>query len=218
MYKITFLFLTVCLLTACQVTTYEFASTRNENYKLQIPKDITYSQKYSNALNDSDVKGNIQDMFGRTNFSQTDNQYNLRRLREINLSILKSFTYRNDGRGGQDDIWDSGLADLISQSEFKGDCEDLALTSIEVAYLSGFPKERLYKILSLSQAPGSAPDMHMIAGFMDSKGEMWVFGDTLTKYPKKLNFLTHIHSPILYSRMDWKSYWQTPDKIIQEKM
>ena len=217
MRKITLLLLGSFFLSACQTTTYEFFSTRSENYKLQMPQDISYSKKYSNLLTSGIIKNNIQSMFGVTSFSYVDNEYNSKRLKEINSSIIGKFTYKYDGRRGRDDSWDSGLMSLISQKKFRGDCEDLALTSMEIAHLSGFPKERLYKILTLSRVQGSGSDMHMIAGYMDNNGEMWVFGDTLTDYPKKLNSLTHIHSPIFYSRMDWNSYWQTPQKTIREK-
>lgn len=207
--------ITFIILTACSTTSYQFASSEADSPHYFMKRDVKYIKEHSYLLEKMEFALYARSEFGQINFDNSTDTERLEFLTSLNSKLRRKFTYRDDPDGGKIDIWQSGLPALLEYGDFKGDCEDLAFTGLELAHLSGFPKNRLYKIGTNTKQAGIITQ-HMLAGYMDDNGDMWIFGDTITHKPLKINNITRLHSPFIYSRMDWNGAWEPPAKLIHK--
>ena len=194
---IPFLFL---FLAGCQSEQYVFRSTPIEGARVSV-SDAMYTIKYVANLSSEIIKNQAIEKFGFIDYTVASDSEKISHLRKVNQSVHSRFIYTKD-KGNQLPSWNSGVSLILQDKKFKGDCEDLALTVSELLILTGFPKESLYKILTISGTYNKQPN-HMIGGYMDSNGEMWIFGDTFESRIRKLKHAGHHHTVYEYSRFDW---------------
>ncbi|MEZ5755475.1 MAG: hypothetical protein R3D90_12160 [Paracoccaceae bacterium] len=115
-------------------------------------------------------------------------------IRQIDSLLRKRMLLRDD-RGP--DTWTPLLSVLISGKRPTGDCEDMAITTAQMAVCAGIPADRLGLLITTSPKGGTA-EMHMLAFYKDAADKTWVFGDTfarprpLSKVRERLVFMTYM--------------------------
>lgn len=103
-------------------------------------------------------------------------------LQQIDYRLKKRLFYRNDPGA---DTW-TPLASVVIEGKRKpaADCDDVAVTSAQLAVCAGFPASQLG--LLVTQLPTRQSEMHIVAFFADAASGVWVFGDTMGK-PRALS-------------------------------
>lgn len=187
--------------TACQSSVYTFSSTPNVDAQYMIT-DHMYMISHGYLAKNPDRIKLVQQKFGSFDFENAADKERIQKVRDLNTKIQNVFTYKSDKKDATFN-WDSDVESLLEKNRFSGDCEDLALTSLEVFIGVGFPEDRLYKIITASGEDKSNIN-HMVAGYLDDNGVMWIFGDTFNKYVKRAEHVRDIHHLNLYSRYDWE--------------
>lgn len=91
-----------------------------------------------------------------------------------------NFTYEADGDG---DTWRSHAEAALARRPWSGDCDDLASTALDLLtrWDGNMPLDRLFRLCVAS--PDCPRDLfydHMVAGYKDEKGNLFIFGDTFT--------------------------------------
>lgn len=76
------------------------------------------------------------------------------------------------------DTW-TPLAKIVIDGKRRptADCDDMAITSAQLAVCAGFPARSLG--LMITQLSGSADEMHLVAYYTDPSSSVWIFGDTM---------------------------------------
>lgn len=59
------------------------------------------------------------------------------------------------------------------------DCDDVAVTSAQLAVCAGFPSDRLGVLVT--QLPAKQGELHLVAFYTDAESGVWIFGDTMGK-------------------------------------
>ena len=115
-------------------------------------------------------------------------------IRDIDSLLRKRMVLRDD-RGP--DVWTPLLSALVSGKRPAGDCEDMAITTAQMAVCAGIPADRLGLLITTSPKGGTA-EMHMLAFYKDVSDRTWVFGDTfarprpLAKVRERLVFMAYL--------------------------
>lgn len=101
----------------------------------------------------------------------------LESLQEIDRKLKKSVILRPDVGL---DKW-TPLTRLVLEAKRKpaADCDDVAVTSAQLAVCAGFPAENLG--LLVTQLPSRANELHVVSFYNDPGNGVWVFGDTMGK-------------------------------------
>ena len=128
------------------------------------------------------------------------------------------FTMRDNG-----DVWTSfGERFIQTQSIImKGDCEDLAMTTIEYAIHLGIPKNRLARAIVVAyplanEGNFSRIEVHMVAVYHSvEENKFYYFGDTLANNivvttsshhePMFIDWLTDTHAWVITDQIDRSS-------------
>lgn len=115
-------------------------------------------------------------------------------IRQID-SLLRQRMRLRDDRGP--DSWTPLLSVLVAGKRPVGDCEDMAITTAQMAVCAGIPADRLGLLITTSPKGGTA-EMHMLAFYKDASDKTWVFGDTfsrprpLSKVRERLVFMAYM--------------------------
>lgn len=83
------------------------------------------------------------------------------------------FTYEGDGAF---DTWRSHAKEALSNRPWRGDCDDLATTALDLMGRAGLPLERRFMIAVDAERSGGID--HLVACAIDDKGRFWIVGDT----------------------------------------
>jgi hypothetical protein len=147
-----------------------------------------------------------------TSYGNTDPY--IEQLALVNKTVKAQFFNVKDF----DDVWISFGERFIRDSSFvmKGDCEDLVMTSIEYAIHSGIPKNRLGRVIVISNPDyldnPARIEIHMVAVYHSVEtNKFYYFGDTLSN---RIPVTTSSYDEPIY--IDWltdKYGWIVTDKI-----
>lgn len=130
----------------------------------------------------------------------------MRELRRVDAGVRAKFTYEAP-RGGKD-VWASSNAAMERGETFKGDCDDLAMTTADYLAWDGWPADRLYRVV---MTVGNVK--HMVAMAVDSTGQRWVVGDVNGALYKAedMDWLYGARQKVLYlNRIDEGIVWRRP--------
>lgn len=77
----------------------------------------------------------------------------------------------------KNDVWRSHDAEVANK--WQGDCDDLTLTTIELAVKAGVSETRLYRALvAVDKGDGKTAIGHIVGIYEDTSGNFWVVGDS----------------------------------------
>lgn len=105
-------------------------------------------------------------------------------LRGIDARLKRQLVMRED-RGA--DTWTPLAAAIIAGKRPAGDCDDISVTSAQLAICAGMPAQDVGLLITTSPKVG-ALELHMMAFFRDDQGRVTVFGDSFGK-PRALSQL-----------------------------
>lgn len=105
-------------------------------------------------------------------------------LRIIDARLKRQLVMRED-RGP--DTWTPLAADIIGGKRMAGDCDDISVTSAQLAICAGMPAQDVGLLITTSPKVG-AQELHMTAFFRDDRGRVTVFGDSFGR-PRALSQL-----------------------------
>lgn len=97
------------------------------------------------------------------------------------------------------DDWKSFANDVEKGIGFRGDCDDWSMTTLEILFRWGVPRNRLYR--ALVSSTGEAID-HMIGIVELDNGERWSVGDTFGPPRRVRDDIAGQHKIMQTSRMD----------------
>lgn len=136
----------------------------------------------------------------------------LQTLVELDRRVKTSVFLRPDNGA---DTW-TPLASVLLQEKRKpaADCDDVSITSAEMAVCAGFEARNLG--VMITQFPGRAREMHMVAFYNEPGAGMWVFGDTMGR-PRpfeQLNQKLHYYAYL----GDLTKWWALIDPLTGEAL
>lgn len=100
-------------------------------------------------------------------------------VQAANNLACRWFTYEGERPGK--DVWRSHADDAMAGKRWRGDCDDLASTALDILIRTnpGIDQSKLYRMCVRSpQCPADVPYDHMVAGAMIRPGLLVIFGDT----------------------------------------
>jgi predicted transglutaminase-like cysteine proteinase len=199
MYSIGFLILTF----PYSVNALEFENQVSDESSI-IMADVLYEVLYETPEFKDPLKQKVIEKFGIVDFNKSDNLDIIKHLKMMNTKIQSDFKYKPDELSNSKiDDWRSEVDNLINNGKFEGDCDDLALTSLQIAEMTGIPNSRLYKIISKSGRTYNGDTAnHMVAGYKDKNGDIWIFGDTFIEFTYKYQPTSNLHKIHKYKRKD----------------
>lgn len=106
----------------------------------------------------------------------------LERIRYWDSRARTNYTYKHDP--DNHDNWKSYADEVLDNKAWADDCDSLASTVLDLLARDGAKLENLFRVLVSSAKNGKID--HMVAYAMDSKGDLYVVGDTFsTIYPRR---------------------------------
>lgn len=115
---------------------------------------------------------------------------NVETIKGIDSRLKQQFVMRADDGG---DRWIPLAATAIQGHQVAGDCDELSVTSVQLAICAGIPASHL-GLLITSSPNRNANELHMLAFFRDAASRTWVFGDSFGR-PRPLS---HLREEVLY--------------------
>jgi len=103
-------------------------------------------------------------------------------LRGIDARLKRQLVMRNDAGP---DVWTPLATAIVAGKRPAGDCDDISVTSAQLAICAGMPPEDVGVLITTSPKSG-ALELHMMAFFRDHTDRVWVFGDSFGK-PRALS-------------------------------
>lgn len=195
----------ILVLSGCVSQEYVFYKVPSESAEFNIVDSMHYLSYYA-VTESNEVEEAVKRKYGRISYDTSSNEEILQHVRSVNSAIHTQFNYKKDGNNDLTS-WSIGTEVLLAGDTFQGDCEDLALTTIEILIDTGIPKEKLFKFLTRSGRNKTKAN-HMIAGFEDKAGQIWIIGDTFFKGIRKLEHVSNDHIIDKYSRVSWGSQYE----------
>ncbi len=114
----------------------------------------------------------------------------------------RRFTYQPDPPAK--DRWRSFAAMVLAGKSWKGDCDDLTSTVLDLMARAGMPHDRLMRALVISPQSTGQID-HMVGIAIDEAGVEWVVGDTFeSAHPRS----SSKHRFVQVSRVSEKTVWR----------
>lgn len=104
------------------------------------------------------------------------------------------FTYEGDGAL---DTWRSHAADVLNGRRWRGDCDDLVSTVLDLLGRRGVPLDQRFRLLVDSDHSGGVN--HMIGAVLTAEGAPLIVGDT---YGAAYLCTSLKHRPRQYHRLD----------------
>lgn len=144
-------------------------------------------------------------------------------MTELTLNLIREIDTLTRGRAtyvpdpALRDSWTSYAKDVEAGKRFAGDCDDWAMTALELLFNRGWPKDKLYR--ALVSSTGGDID-HMVGIVEMPNGEMWTIGDTFGGPARVSGQRAGQHRILQTSRMDerrgglplWR-YWNQPARF-----
>jgi hypothetical protein len=96
-------------------------------------------------------------------------------LAAIDAKVKAHFKPKHDLEGV--DVWLSSAEMVLDGKDFWDDCDGLAYTCLDLAWAAGFDPHQLIRMM-VAEGGGDTIN-HMVAGYEDERGKLWVFGDAL---------------------------------------
>lgn len=96
-------------------------------------------------------------------------------IKRLDRLARKNFTYVKDPDGR--DEWTSHAEDVLAGRPWKGDCDDLASTVMDLIYQAKVALPHAMRRLMVSTTGGDIVD-HMVGMIQDRDGKTWIIGDT----------------------------------------
>lgn len=121
-------------------------------------------------------------------------------LKQIDSRVKQRVTLKNDV--GQD-TWTPLAATILAGKRPAGDCDDVSVTSAQLAVCAGMPADRLGLLITTSPNRGSG-ELHMLAYYSDPADRTWVFGDTFGR-PRALSKVNQ--DLLFFARLDRVTTW-----------
>lgn len=121
-------------------------------------------------------------------------------LKQIDSRLKQRVTLKNDV--GQD-TWTPLAATILAGKRPAGDCDDVSVTSAQLAVCAGMPADRLGLLITTSPNRG-AGELHMLAYYADPADRTWVFGDTFGR-PRALSKVSQ--DLLFFARLDRVTTW-----------
>jgi hypothetical protein len=121
----------------------------------------------------------------------------------ISMQVYKGYIYTADGV----DSWNSYSADQIAGKIWRGDCDDLTSTTLDMLYRAGQPLDKMWMLLNNVESHGTMD--HIVGIIQAADGKYYVVGNTNEKanvFP--LEMLAF--SPRSIVRMDERNNWVSP--------
>lgn len=196
----------ILILSGCVSQEYVFKKAPSESAEFNIVDSMQYLSYYA-VTESNGIEEAVKRKYGNISNDTASNEEILQHVSSVNNAIHNQFNYKKDG---DDDLnsWSIGTEVLLADDTFEGDCEDLALTTIEVLIDTGIPREKLFKFLTRSGGNKTKVN-HMVAGFEDKTGQIWIIGDTFNSNIRKLEHVRNDHIIDKYSRVSWASVYVT---------
>lgn len=115
-------------------------------------------------------------------------------LRRIDARLKRQIVLRPDQ--GMD-AWTPLGSAILKGRQAVGDCDELSVTSLQMAICAGIPARQLGLLITESPNGGGA-DLHMVAYFRETRGRIWIFGDSfgpprpLSSLREEVLYLSHL--------------------------
>lgn len=93
------------------------------------------------------------------------------------------------------DAWRSHADDVLAGRAWRGDCDDLASTALDLLARAGCPLDRLWRLI-VTAAGGQR---HMVGCVQADDGRLWIVGDTFGACYRAESMA---HSPVQSCRLD----------------
>lgn len=122
-------------------------------------------------------------------------------LSAIDKKVKEQFTYKTE----DGDSWKTSAKEVLNGEHFQDDCDGLAYTCLDLASAAGVDTHRLLRMMVSSPISKTGGIDHMIGGYEDDKGNIWVFGDTFGP-PKTLD--SSGHKLKKWARLDSKKWYK----------
>lgn len=124
---------------------------------------------------------------------------NSKRIVEIDALCRSKFTYLKD----KGDDWQLHVDDVKANRPWKGDCEDLAFTTMQYLYNEGVTSNHLARLM-VSTTNNKIID-HMVALVKDDNSKIWVVGDTNgPAYLLEAMYYSPLMISLASDGIDWK--------------
>ena len=102
------------------------------------------------------------------------------RIQQIDAQVEQRFRYVLPPDGLPDPENVSSLRAVRAGRAWTGDCDDLAITTLDALAQSGVPRDRMKALFVAVVADGRVLGFHLIGVVTDDEGRGWVVGDTIT--------------------------------------
>lgn len=115
-------------------------------------------------------------------------------IQQIDRLVRARMVFRNDSGT---DTWTPLTRALIAGKRPAGDCDDMSISSAQLAVCAGIPADRLGLLITTSPL-GRGRELHMLAFYIDPSDRTWVFGDTfgrprpLSRVDERLVFMAYL--------------------------
>lgn len=123
---------------------------------------------------------------------------------QIDALVRSKFTYKYDDV----DQWRSFAEQVKAGLKWSGDCDDLAMTNIQLMAEKGAPDYKMCRMLVSST--GDKRIDHMIAAACDDEGNVWIVGDT---FGPAYRITRMRHRPLMSSLVADGIRWQETPNI-----
>ena len=120
-------------------------------------------------------------------------------IRVLDRMLRARFRARADGAA---DTWSPQLARVLTGEAVVGDCDDLATTAVALAVCAGVPAQDLGLLMTTD--PSGGPDRHLMAIYHAPDGQVWTFGNTLSRAAP---LSRRNPAPIAWARADRIDLW-----------
>ena len=122
-------------------------------------------------------------------------------LTAIEERVKSVFTYAAEAK----DKWRTSAEKVLNGEKFSDDCDGLAYTCLDLASAAGVDPHRLIRMIVASPNSKDGKSDHMIGGYEDDKGNIWVLGDTFGP-PRTLDSSGHKLNK--YARIDTRKWFK----------
>lgn len=111
-----------------------------------------------------------------SNRKPAERQYSDERaeIERVDKGARAKFTYK--ANPSPDDVWASGNRAMETGAAWSGDCDDLALTTLDYMAWDGYPPERMWRVGMVIRTQEGKVE-HMVGVVEAADGTAWVVGD-----------------------------------------
>lgn len=126
-------------------------------------------------------------------------------IMNISLDVKQNFDYLLD----ETDNWRVHTSEVLMKQRWKGDCDDLSSTTLDVMIRAGQPLRKIWLILA--DVTHTANLDHLVAMVQDSDGHYWIVGDTSAQNAYPADKMTY--RVVAVARGDNMKVWSDPHSV-----